>query len=139
MNQHSTPLLAAAKRYLDIDHAAFYMPGHKRGQGIDREFTALMGETIFRLDLPELPELEDAVAEAEILAADAYRSDRAWFLTNGSTCGIQAMLLATCKDGDKVLIGRNCHKAAIAGLVLTGATPIYLPTDYLPELIWIWA
>ena len=133
MNQHSTPLLAAAKRYLDIDHAAFYMPGHKRGQGIDREFTALMGETIFRLDLPELPELEDAVAEAEILAADAYRSDRAWFLTNGSTCGIQAMLLATCKDGDKVLIGRNCHKAAIAGFVLTGATPIYLPTDYLPE------
>jgi len=133
MNQHSVPLLEAAQRYLDIDHAPFYMPGHKRGKGIDREFTALMGETVFRLDLPELPELEDAVAEAEILAAEAYRSDRAWFLTNGSTCGIQAMLLATCQDGDKVLIGRNCHKAAIAGLVLTGATPIYLPTDYLPE------
>jgi arginine/lysine/ornithine decarboxylase len=43
------------------------------------------------------------------------------------------MLLATCGQGDKVLIGRKCHKAAIAGLVLNGATPIYLPTDYLPE------
>jgi arginine decarboxylase len=133
MNQYSTPLLEAARRYLDINHAPFYMPGHKRGQGIDREFMALMGETMFRLDLPELPELEEAVNEAELLASAAYGSDRAWFLTNGSTCGIQAMLLATCGQGDKVLIGRNCHKAAIAGLVLNGATPIYLPTNYLPE------
>ncbi len=109
------------------------MPAHKRGQGIDREFMAIMGENIFRLDLPELPDLEEPIAAAEALAADAYGSDRAWFLTNGSTCGVQAMLLATCQQGDKILIGRNCHKAAIAGLVLNGATPVYLPTDYLPE------
>lgn len=133
MNQESVPLLEAARRYLDIDHAPFYMPGHKRGQGIDREFSALMGENLFRLDLPELPDLEEPLAEAEDLASKAYGSDRAWFLTNGSTCGIQAMLLATCGQGDKILIGRNCHKAAIAGLVLNGATPIYLPTDYLTE------
>lgn len=133
MNQYSTPILEAAQRYLNIDHAPFYMPGHKRGQGIDREFVALMGENVFRLDLPELPELETAVAEAEELAAEAYRSDHAWFLTNGSTCGIQVMLLATCRQGDKILVGRNCHKATIAGLVLTGAIPIYLPTKYLSE------
>jgi arginine/lysine/ornithine decarboxylase len=133
MNQNSVPLLEAAQRYLDIDHAPFYMPAHKRGQSIDREFMAIMGENIFRLDLPELPDLEEPIAEAEALAADAYGSDRAWFLTNGSTCGVQAMLLATCQQGDKILIGRNCHKAAIAGLVLNGATPVYLPTDYLPE------
>ncbi len=133
MNQNSVPLLEAARRYLDIDHAPFYMPAHKRGQSIDREFMALMGENIFRLDLPELPDLEAPVIEAEVLAAAAYGSDRAWFLTNGSTCGVQAMLLATCQQGDKILIGRNCHKAAIAGLVLNGATPVYLPTDYLPE------
>ncbi len=133
MNQNAVPLLEAARRYLTIDHAPFYMPAHKRGQSIDREFSTLMGENIFRLDLPELPDLEEPVAEAEALAAAAYGSDRAWFLTNGSTCGVEAMLLATCQQGDKILIGRNCHKAAIAGLVLNGATPIYLPTDYLPE------
>ena len=133
MNQNLAPLLQAAQRYLEIDHAAFYMPAHKRGQSIDRELQALMGANIFRLDLPELPDLEEPIALAEELAADAYGSDRAWFLTNGSTCGVQAMLLATCQEGDKILIGRNCHKAAIAGLVLSGAKPIYLPTDYLPE------
>jgi len=133
LNQDSVPLLEAARRYLDINHAPFYMPAHKRGQGIDRELMAIMGENMFRLDLPELPDLEDCITDAETLAADAYGSDRAWFLTNGSTCGVQAMLLATCGAGDKILIGRNCHKAAIAGLVLNGATPIYLPTDYLAE------
>jgi arginine decarboxylase len=133
LNQDQSPLLEAARRYLDIDHAPFYMPAHKRGQGIDRKFMSIMGENIFRLDLPELPDLEEPIAAAEELAADAYGSDRAWFLTNGSTCGVQAMLLATCQQADKILIGRNCHKAAIAGLVLNGATPIYLPTDYLPE------
>jgi arginine decarboxylase len=133
LNQDQSPLLEAARRYLDIDHAPFYMPAHKRGQGIDRELMSLMGENIFRLDLPELPDLDEPIAGAEELAADAYGSDRAWFLTNGSTCGVQAMLLATCQQGDKILIGRNCHKAAIAGLVLNGATPVYLPTDYLPE------
>ena len=133
MNQNSVPLLEAARRYLDIDHAPFYMPGHKRGQGIDPEFSDLIGETFFRLDLPEMPDLEEPLAEAERLAADAYGSDRAWFLTNGSTCGIQAMLLATCQEGDKILIARNCHKSAFAGLILTGAIPIYLPTDYLSE------
>ncbi|GBO52452.1 arginine decarboxylase [Pseudanabaena sp. lw0831] len=133
MNQDFSPLLEAARRYLDIDDAPFYMPGHKRGQGIDREFMSIMGENIFRLDLPELPDLEEPIAEAEVLAADAYGSDRAWFLTNGSTCGVQAMLLATCQQEDKILIGRNCHKATIAGLVINGATPVYLPTDYLPE------
>jgi arginine/lysine/ornithine decarboxylase len=133
MNQDAAPLLEAARRYLAIADAPFYMPAHKRGQSIDPEFIAIMGENMFRLDLPELPVLEEPIAEAEALAAAAYGCDRTWFLSNGSTCGVQAMLLATCQQGDKILIGRNCHKAAIAGLVLNGATPVYLPTEYLPE------
>ncbi|MBD2188122.1 aminotransferase class I/II-fold pyridoxal phosphate-dependent enzyme [Pseudanabaena mucicola] len=133
MDQTQAPLLEFAQQYLDIDDAPFYMPGHKRGQGIDRELLELIGKNVLRLDLPELPDLEEAIATAEALAAEAYNCDRSWFLTNGSTCGVQAMLLATCGEGDKVLIGRNCHKSAIAGLVMTGATPIYLPTTYLPE------
>ena len=75
MNQNLAPLLQAAQRYLEIDHAAFYMPAHKRGQSIDRELQALMGANIFRLDLPELPDLEEPIALAEELAADAYGSD----------------------------------------------------------------
>ncbi len=132
MDQQTAPLLEIAQRYLGIDDAPFYMPAHKRGQGIDRVFGDLIGKNIFRLDLPELPDLEEPIAHAQTLAADAYGGDRTWFLTNGSTCGVQAMILATCGESDKILIGRNCHKAAISGLILSGANPIYLPTDYLP-------
>jgi arginine decarboxylase len=134
VNHHQAPLLEAIAQYLNIDHAAFYMPGHKRGVGIDPEFEQILGKNIFRLDLPELPKLDEATSEAEELAADGYGSDRTWFLVNGSTSGIAAMMLAVVGIGDKILIGRNCHKAAIAGLVLCGATPIYLETDYNSEL-----
>ena len=133
MNHHQAPLLEAIANYLNIDHAAFYMPGHKRGAGIDLEFEQVLGKNLFRLDLPELPNLEESISEAEKLAADGFGSDRTWFLVNGSTSGIAAMMLAVVGIGDKILIGRNCHKAAIAGLVLCGATPIYLETDYDSE------
>ncbi|CAN1209304.1 aminotransferase class V-fold PLP-dependent enzyme [Tumidithrix helvetica PCC 7403] len=130
LNQDTAPLFDAVKAYLKVDHAPFYMPGHKRGQGIDPEFAALLGENLFRLDLPELPGLDRAVAAAEDLAAAAYGADRTWFLVNGSTCGIESMVLAACQPGDKILLGRNCHKAAIAALILSGAVPIYLETEY---------
>jgi arginine/lysine/ornithine decarboxylase len=130
MNQETAPLLEAAREYLAVNHAPFYMPGHKRGRGIDSEFVDLMGNNLFRLDLPELPGLPEAIAEAQELAADAYGADRTWFLVNGSTCGIEAMVLATCQSGDKILLGRNCHKAAIAALILSGAIPVYLETAY---------
>jgi len=134
VNHHQAPLLKAIAQYLNIDHAPFYMPGHKRGVGIDPEFEQILGKNLFRLDLPELPKLDKAISEAEALAADGYGSYRTWFLVNGSTSGIAAMMLAVVGIGDKILIGRNCHKAAIAGLVLCGATPIYLETDYDPNL-----
>ncbi len=123
------PLIDAMRAALDDDRAPFFMPGHKRGRALDRELVTLLGEAVFRADVPELPEIEAAIAEAETLAASAYGADRTWFLVNGSTAGVQAMLLATCAPGDTILIGRNCHKSAIAGLILTGAMPVYLAPE----------
>ncbi|NKB18527.1 MAG: hypothetical protein HC770_11695, partial [Pseudanabaena sp. CRU_2_10] len=44
MNQNLAPLLELMRDYLHDDRAPFYMPGHKRGCGIDPEFAALMGD-----------------------------------------------------------------------------------------------
>lgn len=128
-----TPLLDLLEVLLKEDHAPFYLPGHKRGEAIATRFQALLGKKLFQLDLPELPGLDAVIAEAECLAAKAYKASRTWFLVNGSTVGVQAALIATCRPGEKVLIGRNAHKAAIAGLILTGAMPIYLPVDLEPK------
>lgn len=49
---------------------------------------------------------------------------------NGSTCGIIAAILATCQTGDKIILPRNIHQSAIAGLMLSGAVPIFLNPAY---------
>ena len=132
LDQSQAPLLTAAQNYLDVHHVPFYMPGHKRGQGIDPALRDLLGETVFRLDLPEMPDLEAPLEAAEALAAAAYGVDRTWFLVNGSTCGVEALVLAVCGPGDQILVGRNCHRSLLSGLILAGAEPIYLPTAYDP-------
>jgi len=91
----------------------------------------LLGRRTLELDLCSgIGNLDDALIEAEQLAADAYGADRSWFLVNGSTTGNQAMLAATCHPGDIVLISRNTHKSVISALVLSGARPRYLRPEF---------
>ncbi len=54
-------------------------------------------------------------------ASDIYGTQKTFFLTNGSTSGILATMLASLKRGDKILAARNCHKAVYNGAVLAGA------------------
>jgi arginine decarboxylase len=130
LDQTRAPILDYLQNALSDTRVPFYMPGHKRGQAIDSELLALLGKNLFHLDLPELPGLDSAIADAQELAAEAYGAKQTWFLVNGSTCGVQAMILAVCQPGEKILIGRNCHKAAIAALILSGVVPVYLPTEF---------
>ncbi|PZO20023.1 MAG: arginine decarboxylase [Leptolyngbya foveolarum] len=136
MDQSATPLIDALKHCATRDNAAFYTPGHKRGQGLSPKHRDLFGTQVFRTDLPELPELdnlfapEGVILQAQALAAEAFGADRTWFLVNGSTCGIEAAILATCGPGDQLILPRNVHSSAISGLILSGATPIYVEPDY---------
>jgi len=140
LNQVKTPLLDALKEYTNSSHSPFYTPGHKRGQGISPKLAQCFGADVFQADLPELPELDNLFApqgviqEAQELAADAFGAARTWFLVNGSTCGIGAAILATCTAGDKIILPRNVHQSAIAGLILSGAIPIFVNPEYDPVL-----
>jgi len=135
-SQTKTPLLDALRDRTNHPHAPFYAPGHKRGQGISGPLVDLFGATVFRSDLPELPELdnlfnpEGAIAEAQDLAAEAFGAKSTRFLANGSTCGIIAAILATCGPGDKIILPRNIHSSAISGLILSGAIPIFVNPEY---------
>ncbi|MEG4803216.1 aminotransferase class I/II-fold pyridoxal phosphate-dependent enzyme [Microcoleus sp. ARI1-B5] len=135
-SQQQTPLLDALRDRTNHDHAPFYAPGHKRGQGISQPLVDLFGAAVFRSDLPELPELdnlfnpEGAIAAAQDLAAQAFGADSTRFLANGSTCGIIAAIVATCGRGDKIILPRNIHSSAISGLILSGAIPIFLNPEY---------
>ncbi len=137
--QQETPILAALRSLMSQADASFYAPGHKRGQGISRLLAELLGRSLFQADLPELPELDNLFApsgvieQSQQLAAELWGADQTWFLVNGTTCGIISAILATCGFGDKIILPRNSHQSAIAGLILSGATPLFLEPVYNPQ------
>ncbi len=140
LDQAQTPLMTMLAECAQRDYAPFHTPGHKRGKGISSQFAALLGDRAFQADLPELPELdnlfapEGVIQAAQELAAAAFGADRTWFLTNGSTSGVMAAILATCQPGDTIILPRNVHQSAISGLILAGAFPVFVYPEYDAEL-----
>ncbi len=111
-----------------------HMPGHKRNlalSGTDGYLTALGADC----DITEIAGF-DNLAEPEGLllslkerAASLWKSEEAYPLVNGSTCGILAAIYATVPYGGSVIVARNCHKSVYNGLQLVNAKMNYL----LPE------
>ncbi|MBF1999454.1 MAG: aminotransferase class I/II-fold pyridoxal phosphate-dependent enzyme [Synechococcales cyanobacterium M58_A2018_015] len=136
LNQTQAPLLDTLRAVALRSRAAFHTPGHKQGQSAPVALRELLGAEVFRADLPELPELdtlfapEGVIQQAQELAAAAFGAEQTWFLANGSTCGIEAAVLATCNPGDKLILPRNAHQSAIAALILSGAVPIVVEPVY---------
>lgn len=139
LDQTQTPLLSALQTCAARTYAPFHTPGHKRGHGMGRSLTHLLGTPASQADLPELPELDNLFAPhgviqaAQALAAQAFGADQTWFLANGSTSGVLAMMLATCEPGDKIILPRNVHQSAISGLILSGAMPVFVQPEYDPK------
>lgn len=140
MNQNDTPLLDAINRLIDTHPAYFRIPGHRLERGISARWTDRVGTEIFAYDVTETPFTDDlhspegAILEAEALLAALYGADRSFFLVNGTTCGNEAMLLSAALAGEEVLLARNAHKSALMGLILSGASPVYV----MPELLTEW-
>lgn len=132
----TTPIITQLQKLSQRPHARFYCPGHKGGKGADIALIDLLGGRALDVDLPELPELdnlfapEGVIKEAQELTAPVFGADNSWFLINGSTCGIIASILATCGEGDKIVLPRNVHQSAIFGLILSGAIPIFVNPEY---------
>ncbi len=134
--QQKAPLFEQLQDCARRTTAPFHTPGHKAGQGMDASLVDAWGEAMLRADLPELPELDNlfapsgVIAEAQVLAAQAFGAEQTWFLTNGSTAGILAAILATCGPGDAILLPRTVHCSVVSGLILSGARPVFVAPAY---------
>lgn len=133
--QNKTPIFSALQEYAAKKIVPFHVPGHKKGKGLE-EFTNFLGKDAMSLDLTCLPHTDNiinpkgVIKEAQELAAEAFGADHCFFLTNGTTSGIQAMIMTVCNPGDKIILPRNAHKSAFGGLILSGAVPIYVSPFY---------
>lgn len=139
MLQSRTPLLDAIKAYHLEGVIPFDVPGHKHGKGIP-ELREFLGETVMQVDVNSMKCLDNlgnptgVIAESEALLAQAYGAEKAFFLVNGTSAGVQAMIMSVCGPGDKLILPRNAHKSATNGLVMSGAMPVYVQPAFHSEL-----
>lgn len=138
--QGRTPLLDAMVHYVAEEALPFHTPGHKQGKGMAAPFMAVMGSKMLRYDVSLMSELDDlhqpqgCIKEAEQLVAELYGADDSFFVVNGTTGGIQAMILTIVGPGDKIIVPRNAHRSIISGIILSGAIPIYIYPEIDQEL-----
>ncbi len=135
MNQNRTPYFDVLLDYVDSGVIPFHTPGHMQGRGMDRSLRDFLGDNVLAIDLTQIRGLDDllqpegALAEAQELAAEAYGSDRSFFLINGSTSGNQIMMMTALNPGDRLALPRNSHKSAMGGLIMSGAFPVWMTPE----------
>ncbi|KAL0426696.1 UNVERIFIED_CONTAM: putative protein YaaO [Sesamum latifolium] len=135
-NDHLPPLVRALKASADRNPVVFHFPGHKRGQAASPALTQLIGSKPFLHDVTELPELDSffcpkgPLLEAKNLAAELFGAKETWFLVGGTSCGVQAAIMATCSPGDTIILPRNAHASATIGVIFSGAVPKYIVPQY---------
>lgn len=138
MNQQQTPLYTALIQHNAKQPISFHVPGHKNGMLIPF-FAQSTYEKLLKMDATEITGLDDlhdaegCIEEAQSLLRDLYKTEASYFLINGSTVGNLAMILATCQQGDTVLVQRNCHQSILNGLELAGAEPIFLTPAFYED------
>lgn len=135
LDQNQTPLFDVLMEYVNRDTIPFHVPGHKKGDGMDDKFKNFIGTnalsidvTVFKL-VDSLHHPTGAIKKAQELAADAYGADRAFFSIHGTSGAIQAMILSVVSQGDKIIVPRNVHKSVTAGIILSGAVPVYMQPE----------
>lgn len=119
------------KQITDNEEVSFHVPGHKNGK-ILLKYEEEYAKELYKIDTTEIngtDDLHDAkeiIMHSQIRASKLYNSYRTYFLVNGTTVGILASIMSQFKENDKVVVQRDCHKAVINGLILSGARPIYI-------------
>lgn len=131
LSQDSLPIFEALEKQALDRLVHFDVPGHKGGRG-NKDLKKYLGETCVKLDVNSMKPLDNlchpssVIKDAQNLAAELFGADEAFFIANGTTAAVQAMIMSTCKAGDKIIMPRNVHRSAINAIVINGAVPVYV-------------
>lgn len=124
---------------------SFTTPGHHNGQYYEKHpagvvFNRFFGKNLMFADTSDtVDELGDTMTHggtpltAEQKAAQTYNADKVYFCTNGTTSSNSICASALLSKDDLVLFDRNNHKSLYnSALLMSGAKPVYVPTDRNP-------
>ena len=122
-----TPFADAVDAFLRESPTAFSTPGPQAQPGADRRRPAARRTTRRCTAAPTTCAAARGSARApSALAATAFGADLCRFSGNGSTHPNQALCLAVASEGEPVIVSRCSHKSVAAGLVLSGARPVWV-------------
>jgi arginine/lysine/ornithine decarboxylase len=140
MDQTRAPVLEALSALHGNEQLGFTPPGHKRGKGADPRVLAVLGPQVFASDVLAISGLDDRISSngyvqhAQQLMAEAVHADQTFFSTCGSSLSVKAAMLAVAGPHEQLIVGRDAHKAVIAGLILSGVKPFWVDPSWDPEL-----
>ena len=128
-------IIKSIKKIINSKRIFFTTPSHSQGTIVPAVIKNLIGLKAFKADLSEVDGLDNirnpqkCILKSQQAAAKIYGSKKTFYLFNGSSSGILAIMLSLFSEKDKILIARTAHESIYNGLVLSGATPIW----FLPE------
>lgn len=129
MTSSERPLVDALIQFKEGRPISLHVPGHKNGaiSSLPKSLRSALAYDVTELEgLDDLHEPHGAIAEAQRKLASFYGSHRSFFLVNGSTVGNLAMIYATCRRGETVIVQRNAHKSVFHAIELAGARPVFV-------------
>jgi arginine/lysine/ornithine decarboxylase len=138
--QDAVPIADAMRDFWARDMLTFAIPAHNGGRGPRPEFTQWAGIDAARFDLPMSHGVDTrdrawgVQQAAQELFAEAVGAEQTLFSTNGSSMNVHVAMMAVAGPGETLVMARNGHKSAFAGLVLSGARPVYVDPYYDEEL-----
>jgi arginine decarboxylase len=120
---------------------AFGIPAHRSGTGDVRPDGAeWAGEQAFRADLGMNNGVDNRHQSWQVEPtamerfAQAVGADQTLFSTNGSSENVHVAMMTAVQPGETLVLAHNGHKSAFAGLVLSGARPVYVDPVY--DSVW---
>jgi arginine decarboxylase len=137
--QSKTPVQTALQSFRQRRVVSFDVPGHKQGKGAP-ELREFLGDKCVSIDVNSMKSLDNlchpvsVIKEAEDIAAEAFGCDSVFFLVGGTTSSVQAMILGSCGENEKIIMPRNVHRSAINAVILCGAVPVYVNPGISSEL-----
>jgi arginine/lysine/ornithine decarboxylase len=112
------------------DKVRMHMPGHK---GLGR-FKKLF--PVAQIDFTELSFSDNlncpmgAIKRAQDDLATITGAAKAYITTDGSSSGVMAMVYATSKQGNKLIVPRNSHKSVFNACRIMGVEPVIVQGQY---------
>ncbi len=136
--RYATPFFDALRAYAAAPVGQFHALPIARGASIFNskslhDMGEFYGRNIFMAEtsstsggLDSLLDPHGTLRKAMDKAADTWCAEQTYFVTNGTSTANKIVVQSLVRPGDIVLIDRNCHKSHHYGLVLAGASPLYL-------------